>query len=77
MNRLKYTHHAEDRLNERRIGKNQIQQTVDHPDHIAIQSNGRLKATRRTSEGNTIVVIFEDHFDGEGTCKLVITVMRT
>jgi Domain of unknown function (DUF4258) len=76
LNRLKYTDHSEDRLQQRRIGKNQIQQTIDNPDHVEVQSNGRLKATRQTSEGSTIVVIYEDHLDGDGACKLIITAMR-
>ena len=71
-----YSVHAEERMRERRIGRNQVERTVRQPDSVIQQGNDRIRVERRTSEGNLIVVIYVDRIGGSGREAYVVTVFR-
>lgn len=60
MKPVTYSDHAEDRLSERGIGKNQVTRIVANPDTRVVQANGTIKVTGHTSTGRIITVVYQD-----------------
>ena len=60
MKPVTYSDHAEDRLSERRIGKNQVKRIVERPDTVVLQANGTIKVTGKTMTGRVITVVYQD-----------------
>ncbi|MGH7204101.1 MAG: DUF4258 domain-containing protein [Candidatus Levyibacteriota bacterium] len=59
-----WTNHARDRLNERKISKRYIDQTLDNPDKIVENRNGTRELQRRIND-RTFAAIIKENERGE------------
>lgn len=72
---IEYSQHALDQMEERRIGKGQIENTLRNPDRTRFDRD-RLIAERNTAAGNFIRVVYVEKLTSNGTVARVVTVIR-
>jgi hypothetical protein len=70
-----YSKHARERMEERNISRQQVEQTLFHPDTVRLDK-GVLIAERETTAGNTIRVVYREVLTNQGQAAHVITTIR-
>lgn len=70
--RIRYHPHARKRMRRRKIGRAQVERTLQYPDR-SYESWGKLAAEGDTAQGNTIFVYYVEPIEGE---VLVLSVKR-
>jgi hypothetical protein len=72
--RVDFDPHARQRMEERKIGENQVLRAIAEPDRQYPSHSGRFVAERQTAAGNVIRVVYVEQ--DNGATAFVITVIR-
>jgi hypothetical protein len=70
-----FSRHARERMEERNISRQQVEQTLFQPDTVRLEK-GVLIAERKTTAGNTIRVVDKEELTDQGQAAHVITTIR-
>jgi hypothetical protein len=74
--KITYAFHARKRMKQRRISERQVIRTLEEPD-MTYPSKGKLVAERRTTQGNTLRVVYIESPEGpQVVSAVVITAIR-
>lgn len=71
--RIVYTHHAIQRMSQRKVSAEQILETLDSPDELVLGESGEEIAVKRFG-ARTVRVVFREMDDGS---VLIYTVMKS
>lgn len=72
---IEYTQHALDQMDKRRVGRNQVESTLNNPNRTRFD-RGCLIAERDTAYGNFVRVVYVEKLTDSGTVARVVTVIR-